>query len=103
LFDRDRGWLATDPKGVVGEVEYEIGAALRNPVERPELFANAATVERRLERFRSKLEIDAERALRWTFAQAVLAFIWGLEDGCPLNPRDPFIRLAQEVRPMIGL
>ena len=32
LFDSDRGWLAIDPKGVIGEVEYEIGASLRNPV-----------------------------------------------------------------------
>ena len=31
LRDGDRGWVAIDPKGVVGEVEYEIGAALRNP------------------------------------------------------------------------
>ena len=38
LLDRDRGWLAIDPKGVVGESEYEVGAALRNPYERPELF-----------------------------------------------------------------
>ena len=33
LFDSDRGWLAIDPKGVIGEVEYEIGPSLRNPVE----------------------------------------------------------------------
>jgi streptomycin 6-kinase len=37
LFDTDRGWLAIDPKGVVGELEYEVGALLRNPVEQPEL------------------------------------------------------------------
>src|SRR4030095_1370797 len=29
LFDSDRGWLAIDPKGVIGEVEYEIGGGLR--------------------------------------------------------------------------
>ncbi|HEV2664844.1 MAG TPA: aminoglycoside phosphotransferase family protein, partial [Blastocatellia bacterium] len=40
LFDSDRGWLAIDPKGVIGEVEYEIGAGLRNPYEKPELFAS---------------------------------------------------------------
>ena len=45
LFDSGRGWVAIDPKGVVGEVEYEIGAALRNPAERPDLFASPRTVE----------------------------------------------------------
>jgi streptomycin 6-kinase len=31
LFDARRGWLAIDPKGVVGEPQFELGAALRNP------------------------------------------------------------------------
>lgn len=101
LYDRSRGWLAVDPKGVVGEIECEIGAALRNPVERPELFDSAATVARRLERFASKLAVDAERALRWAFAQAVLAAIWRVEDGLEPDPRHPFIRLAEAVRPMV--
>jgi streptomycin 6-kinase len=35
LFDADRGWLAIDPKGVFGEIECEIGPALRNPCENP--------------------------------------------------------------------
>jgi streptomycin 6-kinase len=101
LIDRDRGWLAIDPKGVIGEIEYEIGAALRNPVERTDRFADAAIVEKRLSRFASKLEIDSERALRWAFAQAVLAAIWELEDGAEVTPEHPFIRLAEAIRPML--
>ena len=45
LFDRRRGWVSIDPKGVLGEPEYEIGAALRNPA-RPALYAVRAIVER---------------------------------------------------------
>jgi streptomycin 6-kinase len=100
LFDRERGWLAVDAKGVMGEIEYEIGAALRNPVERPELVADTTTVEKRLNAFSSTLGIDAERALRWTFAQAVLAVIWKVEDGAEVTPQDAFIRLAEAIRPM---
>ena len=47
LFDTDRGWLAIDPKGVVGELEHEIGAVLRNPDERPDLFLSSSVIERR--------------------------------------------------------
>src|SRR5688572_30279789 len=47
LFDTNRGWVAIDPKGVVGEREYEVGAALRNPHTAPELFTDPATIERR--------------------------------------------------------
>src|SRR5438874_1144919 len=35
LHDAKRGWLGIDPKGIVGELEYEIGASLRNPYETP--------------------------------------------------------------------
>ena len=81
LSDRTRGWCAVDPKGVVGELEYEIGAALRNPIDRPDLYAKLDIVERRLEQFGLALGIDVGRARGWCFAQAVLAAIWSYEDG----------------------
>jgi streptomycin 6-kinase len=81
LSDRTRGWCAIDPKGVVGELEYEIGAALRNPIDRPDLYAPLDVVERRLDQFGVALGIDVGRARGWCFAQAVLAAILGLKDG----------------------
>jgi streptomycin 6-kinase len=81
LSDRSRGWCAIDPKGVVGELEYELVAALRNPIDRPDLFARLDVVERRLEHFGLVLGVDTSRARGWCFAQAVLAAIWSLEDG----------------------
>ncbi|HEX6750122.1 MAG TPA: aminoglycoside phosphotransferase family protein [Longimicrobium sp.] len=101
LFDERRAWLAIDPKGVVGEAEYELGAALRNPVERPDLFASPVIVERRLRRFEAALGIDARRALGWAFAQAVLSAIWGVEDGFPVPADAPVLRLAEAIRPML--
>jgi streptomycin 6-kinase len=101
LFDADRGWLAIDPKGVIGEIEYEVGAALRNPVERPELFATTAIVERRLAALTSKLGLDPARAVAWSFAQAVLSAIWDVEDGFAIHPRHPAIQLAQAIRPLL--
>lgn len=103
LFDSDRGWLAIDPKGVIGEIEYEIGAGLRNPYERPELFARASTVERRLQRFASsRLNVDIRRALAWAFAQAVLSAIWAVEDRFAVDASNPSLQLAAVIRPMLG-
>ena len=31
VYDDSRGWVAIDPKGVTGEIEYQLGAGLRNP------------------------------------------------------------------------
>ncbi len=103
LFDSDRGWLAIDPKGVVGEIEYEVGAVLRNPYERPELFGQPSTVETRLKRLESKLSLDFRRALAWGFAQAVLSAIWGVEDGFAVDAQNPGIVLAEAIRPMLEM
>jgi streptomycin 6-kinase len=98
LFDSDRGWVAIDPKGIVGEVEYEIGATLRNPYERPDLFASPKIVERRIKCFESKLKLDAERALAWGFSQAVLSAIWSVEEGDAVNAETPSLMLANAIR-----
>ena len=103
LFDSSRGWVAIDPKGVVGELEYEFGAVLRNPFERPELFLSRATIERRLKAFANKLNLDVERMLKWSFAQAVLSAIWDIEDGFVVEATNSSLRLAKAIRPMLGV
>ena len=102
LFDSQRGWLVIDPKGVVGELEYEIGAVLRNPIEKPELFLSQSTIERRLNRFANELKIDLERTRAWAFAQAVLSAIWGVEDGYPVDVTHPALKLAHVIQSMSG-
>jgi len=101
LYDNERGWLAIDPKGVVGELEYEVGALMRNPMEQPELYTQRSTIERRFEILTSLLPLNRSRALRWCFAQAVLSAIWGVEDGYKIEPDHGALRLARTLRPMI--
>ena len=100
LYDNERGWLAIDPKGVVGELEYEVGALLRNPMELPELYTQRATIERRLEILTSLLPLDRSRVLRWCFAQAVLSAVWGVEDGFKIEPDHGGLRLARTLKQM---
>jgi streptomycin 6-kinase len=101
LWDSNRGWLAIDPKGVIGELEYEVGAALRNPNESPNLFLSRSTIERRLEQFTDKLNLDYQRTLRWAFAQAVLSAIWEIEDGFVLDATNSSLQLAKVTRSML--
>lgn len=100
LLDADRGWLAIDPKGVIGEVEYELGAMLRNPAERPELFTDSATIERRVDQLAAELRLDRRRIVGWAFAQAVLSAIWEIEDGGSGGSDDPVVVLARVLRAM---
>ena len=101
LFDNERGWVAIDPKGVVGELEYELGALLRNPVELPDVFANPVTIKTRLETLTTALHLDYTRALRWSYAQAILSALWGIEDGYPITANDPGLLLAAALQAMI--
>jgi streptomycin 6-kinase len=101
LFDHRRGWVAIDPKGVVGEPEYELGAALRNP-DKPDLFAVRASVERRVRGYADALGLDPHRILAWGFAHAVLSAVWSVEDGHAVAAEAPPLRLARVIRPMLG-
>jgi streptomycin 6-kinase len=102
LLDRSRGWTAIDPKGVVGELAYEVGALLRNPVEQPELFTNRKTIERRLEILCNRLNLDYSRALCWSFAEAVLSAIWDVEDEKAVGPNHPGLILARVLKQMLN-
>ena len=101
LYDRDRGWVAIDPKGVIGELEYEVGAALRNPVEFPDLIGDTVTLERRIATFVSRLGLDRRRTIGWGFGQAVLSAIWEVEDGHVLGATNPALILATALRPLL--
>ncbi len=90
-------WLAIDPKGVVGEAAYEVGALLRNPL--PELLAwphPARVLGRRLDILAERLGFDRERMIQWSFSQAVLSAWWFHEDhGRGWEPTLEFARIME--------
>jgi streptomycin 6-kinase len=101
LFDNERGWIAIDPKGVVGELEYELCALLRNPMELPQVFANPVTIKGRLDLLTTSLGLDYTRALRWSYAQSILSAFWDIEDGHPFIPDNPSLVLARTLEQLI--
>lgn len=72
-------WLAIDPKGVVGDPAYEVGAFLYNPdlAQRPNLDR---LLQRRMDLLAEQLAFDRERIRGWGVAQAVLSACWTIED-----------------------
>jgi streptomycin 6-kinase len=91
-------WLAIDPKGVIGEPAYEVGALLRNPI--PHIFQESPDnlrrrQARRLDILAEMLTIDRQRLWGWSLAQAVLSAWWSYEDGEP--GWKPMLRLAEQV------
>jgi streptomycin 6-kinase len=101
LFDNDRGWLAIDPKGVIGEVEYEIAPSLRNPFETPAFYTSPELVERRIAIYAERLNLNRQRILAWTFSQAVLSAIWSVEDQGAIDQATPAMLLAEATRLLV--
>lgn len=95
LLDTHQGWRAIDPKGIVGEMAYETGAMLRNPIEMPEFFTDPVVLKDRVGIICQKLGLEEKRVLGWCFAQAILSAIWWIEDAGPEANITHDLRLAE--------
>lgn len=81
ILSSKRGWLVIDPKGLIGEREFELGAYLRNPIYDYPKGSNYRKLEtERIIQFSEELGLDKERILNWSFACAVISILWFLED-----------------------
>ncbi len=72
-------WLAIDPKGLVGDPAYDIGAFLYNPTDslanRPNLDQ---VLQRRVDQLAEYLGFERERIYGWGIAQSVLSACWSV-------------------------
>ncbi len=91
-----RGWLAIDPKGVVGDPVFELCAYLRNPLDLHERFDVAKTLPGRVHRFAEILGLEPRRIASWGLAESILSAGWNL-DGDPA-----FIRNSVEMAELYG-
>lgn len=90
-------WIAIDPKGVVGPLEYEVGRFIMNPI--PDLLQqpNAKEIiKNRIEKFSEILGFDKQVLLEWAFVQAVLSACWTQEGGSE-EFFNYFVRCAQTI------
>jgi streptomycin 6-kinase len=94
-------WLALDPKGVVGEPAYEVGALLRNPLPQLlEMPQPGRIMARRVDQLAEALEIDRARIRGWGLAQAVLSAWWVIEDhGAGWEPAIACAELLAAIKP----
>jgi streptomycin 6-kinase len=71
VLSSDRGWLAIDPKPLVGERELSVAPIVRDFT----LGHGRTAVCERLDRLTAELGLDRERARAWTIAQTI-AWAW---------------------------
>ena len=84
VLESARGWLAIDPKGVIGPHGYEVGPFLINPIDR---FLNGsnprAQTERRIALLSDILGMEREHIRAWGICHAVLSAWWSIEGNDP--------------------
>ena len=76
-----RGWLAIDPKGLLGERGFDYANIFRNPTG--ELALQPGRFERHVELVAVRAGLDRVRLLRWILAFMGLARAWRLADDDP--------------------
>lgn len=89
ILSYGKSWIAIDPKGVIGEIDYEIGAYLRNPIPDLNHHPDARKIiHQRIHAFSAALQLDPQRLASWNYVQAVLSACWMIADN--LSPQ-PFL------------
>ena len=75
-----RGWLAIDPKGVLGDPAFDIANLFYNPVE-SELRTSETRAVSMATILAERLRCDIGKVLDYAFAFSALSASWHLEDG----------------------
>ncbi len=73
-FGPERGWLAIDPKGLVGEVTVDYANLLTNPG--PAVTLRPGRFAQQIDLISAETRIDRERLLQWVVAWAGLSAAW---------------------------
>lgn len=75
-----RGWLAIDPKGVLGDPAFDAANLFYNPLERTELCLDRERVAMMADIFATTLGIDEGHILDHAFAYGCLSAAWHAGD-----------------------
>jgi streptomycin 6-kinase len=95
-----RGWLAVDPKGLLGERTYEVANLLGNPWPHGEIVHSSERMRRMAALYAARLDMDAPRILAFALAHAGLAASWDRDEDS-----DPGYRLkcAEVLAPLVDV
>lgn len=84
ILASDRGWLAIDPKGLIGDPHYELANAFRNPSGSTKLAADPRRIKAMADIFASRLGLNRKRLLGFAAAHSGLSICWDLAAGNPI-------------------
>lgn len=81
ILHSPRGWLAIDPKGMIGPPIYDFANSFHNPIPHAELVRDADRMQRMAKIFADNSPHSTHDLLRAAHAHAGISTIWFEEDG----------------------
>jgi streptomycin 6-kinase len=95
-----RGWLAIDPKALLGERTYDVANLLRNPWPHGEIVHSADRMMRLAILYGDRLHLLRNRILAFALAHSGLSASWDLDDG--LDPAYS-LKCVEVLVPLVGV
>jgi len=87
----DSGWLAIDPKGLVGERGYDYANIFRSPTL---TLVTPEQTRRRLDVVSNLAGLDRTRLLKWVIAHGALSAAWTAAEGLHPGRSLAFVKMA---------
>jgi streptomycin 6-kinase len=87
----EAGWLAIDPKGLIGERGYDYANIFRSPTL---TLVTPEQTRRRLDVVSGLAGLDRTRLLRWVIAHGALSAAWTAEEGLHPGRSLAFVKMA---------
>lgn len=81
ILHGERGWLAIDPRGLLGDPAYDAANLLYNPLERDDLCLDPQRLRARTAAYAAALRREPAEILAWAYAYGCLSAAWHAEDG----------------------
>ncbi len=81
VLSSDRGWLAIDPKGLIGDPAYDLANIFINPKGAAHLATDPRRIAARADILSARLNYSRKRILGWAAAHAALSACWELGEG----------------------
>jgi streptomycin 6-kinase len=85
IVSTSRGWLAIDPKGLVGDPVYEVANSFLNPMAAPKLVTDPRRIVRLAEVYEARLGYNRKRVLGYAASHAALSASWDIGAGKPVT------------------
>lgn len=81
LHSPSRGWLAIDPKGLIGETTYDAANLFYNPNSIPAQVLDSHRIRTMAHKLSEAMNVDQKRLYEFSFCHGILSAIWNIDDG----------------------